>query len=60
MKFRVKKKLGQHFLNKKKIIDKIIDIQKIKDNDIIEIGPGFGSLTNAILLSSFVSNYKIK
>lgn len=49
MKFQIKKKYGQHFLNEKNIIDKIIDIQKIKDNDIIEIGPGFGSLTNAII-----------
>jgi len=49
MKFKIKKKYGQHFLNEKKIIDKIIDIQKITNNDIIEIGPGFGSLTNAII-----------
>ena len=31
MKSQIKKKYGQHFLNEKSIIDKIIDIQKIKD-----------------------------
>jgi 16S rRNA (adenine1518-N6/adenine1519-N6)-dimethyltransferase len=49
MRFQIKKNYGQHFLNEKKIIDKIIDIQEIKNNDVIEIGPGFGSLTNAII-----------
>ncbi len=49
MKFKIKKKYGQHFLNEKKIIDQIINVQKITNNDIIEIGPGFGSLTSAII-----------
>ena len=49
MKFKVKKKYGQHFLNDKKIVDKIVKIQNLSENNIIEIGPGFGSLTKSIM-----------
>ena len=44
-----KKSLGQNFLFDKNIISKIIKISQIKNRDIIEIGPGKGSLTNEIL-----------
>ena len=44
-----KKSLGQNFLVDKNIIKKIINLAKIKNKDIIEIGPGKGALTEEIL-----------
>ena len=44
-----KKSLGQNFLIDKNIIKKIINLVKIKDKIIIEIGPGRGALTDEIL-----------
>ena len=45
-----KKSLGQNFLIDKNIINKIIKIGNInKDKIVIEIGPGYGNLTEAIL-----------
>ena len=44
-----KKSLGQNFLIDNNIIDKIIDTVKIKDRNILEIGPGKGSLTFKII-----------
>ena len=50
MKIRPKKSLGQNFLSDKNIIEKIVEIEKIKRNSsIIEIGPGTGNLTESIL-----------
>ena len=46
---RAKKSLGQNFLIDQNIIKKIIDIVDIEDKDILEIGPGTGSLTSEIL-----------
>ena len=46
---RAKKSLGQNFLIDKSIIDKIINTVKITDNEILEVGPGTGNLTEAIL-----------
>ena len=46
---RAKKSLGQNFLIDKNIIDKIIKNLKIKDNEILEVGPGTGNLTREIL-----------
>ncbi len=48
MKF-TKKSLGQNFLVDKNIIKKIISLVEIKDKNIIEIGPGLGSLTDEII-----------
>ena len=48
MKF-LKKSLGQNFLRDKNVIKKIVNIIKIKDKNIIEIGPGDGALTDQIL-----------
>ena len=39
-----KKSLGQNFLIDKNIIKKIINLVKIKNKNIIEIGPGEGAL----------------
>ena len=35
-----KKSLGQNFLVDKNVVKKIINLLKIKDNHIVEIGPG--------------------
>jgi 16S rRNA (adenine1518-N6/adenine1519-N6)-dimethyltransferase len=44
-----KKSLGQNFLIDKNTIDKIVSTIDIKNNNIIEIGPGLGALTEKIL-----------
>ena len=44
-----KKSLGQNFLIDKNIADKIISKIEITNNNIIEIGPGLGALTEKIL-----------
>ena len=44
-----KKSLGQNFLNDKNIIKKIINLIEIRNNNILEIGPGKGALTEEIL-----------
>ena len=44
-----KKKLGQNFLHDKNIISLIIAKADVKNEDIIEIGPGPGILTESIL-----------
>ncbi len=49
MKTIAKKSLGQNFLKDKDIIEKIVNLTNIKDNSVIEIGPGTGNLTKFIL-----------
>lgn len=44
-----KKSLGQNFLIDKNIIRKIINLGKVNNKNIIEIGPGRGALTDEIL-----------
>lgn len=47
---RANKKLGQNFLINQQIIDEIIEKSQINENDtVLEIGPGLGSLTKALL-----------
>jgi 16S rRNA (adenine1518-N6/adenine1519-N6)-dimethyltransferase len=46
---KAKKSLGQNFLIDNAIIDKIIETTSINNKNIIEIGPGTGNLTKAIL-----------
>ena len=46
---KAKKSLGQNFLIDQNIIDQIVNIIDIKDKNILEIGPGSGNLTSAIL-----------
>ena len=44
------KKLGQNFLISEEIIDEIIEKAEVsKDDVVIEIGPGLGSLTAKLL-----------
>ena len=45
----LKKSLGQNFLIDKNIIDKIASIQDLKNQFILEIGPGSGNLTKKLL-----------
>ena len=46
---KAKKSLGQNFLIDKKILEKIINITKIENKTVIEVGPGTGNLTSYIL-----------
>ena len=46
---KAKKSLGQNFLKDNNILDKIVNVVDIKDKSILEIGPGSGNLTSAIL-----------
>ena len=50
MKIIPKKSLGQNFLIDKKIIEKICNVANLSENDnVLEIGPGNGNLTEFIL-----------
>ena len=46
---RPKKSLGQNYLIDKNVIKKILDLALIKENNIVEIGPGTGNLTDEII-----------
>ena len=46
---KAKKSLGQNFLIDDEILDKIVNIVSIKDQNILEVGPGTGNLTSKIL-----------
>ena len=46
---KAKKSLGQNFLIDKDIINIIADVVEIQNKDILEIGPGTGNLTSALL-----------
>ncbi len=49
-KIRASKKLGQNFLINENVVKKIIYMANIKKNDLVlEIGPGIGSLTEGLL-----------
>ena len=53
MKFKAKKSLGQNFLIDKNLLKKIVDIGNIsKEDNILEIGPGTGNLTEYIIKSN--------
>ena len=45
----LKKSLGQNFLIDKNVVKKIISLVKVKNQNIIEIGPGKGALTFELL-----------
>lgn len=52
MKLQAKKSLGQHFLNSPHVLSQIINAGNIKSGEeILEIGPGTGVLTGALLKS---------
>jgi len=58
---RAKKSLGQNFLIDQNIIKKIISIGEIDENKtILEIGPGYGSLTKKIVEANPAITYAIE
>ncbi len=59
--YHAKKRLGQNFLQSDEIIKKIIDQLEIRDKDnIIEIGPGRGALTEYLVESNVAKIYAIE
>ena len=46
---RAKRSLGQHFLHDTNIADRIARAANVKSCNVVEIGPGPGSLTKSIL-----------
>ena len=46
---KAKKSLGQNFLIDQNIINRIVNLVNIKDRNILEVGPGTGNLTSALL-----------
>ena len=46
---RAKKSLGQNFLIDKDILELIVNVIKIENKNILEVGPGTGNLTSFIL-----------
>lgn len=46
---KAKKKFGQNFLIDQNILNKIVDASNIENKNVIEIGPGLGSLTNLLV-----------
>tara|TARA_B100001029_G_C15060743_1_gene458238 strand:+ start:2773 stop:3564 length:792 start_codon:yes stop_codon:yes gene_type:complete len=46
---RLKKSLGQNFLSDRNVINKISSLENLKNQIIIEIGPGSGNLTKSII-----------
>ena len=52
-----KKSLGQNFLIDENIIHKISSLIKIEDQAILEVGPGTGNLTNALLKKKNQKNF---
>ena len=50
-----KKSLGQNFLIDKNICNKIVNEIDIKNKKIIEIGPGYGNLTDYIIKKNLMS-----
>ena len=59
-KFRAKKSLGQNFLIDNNIIKKIVNLENLKNRNVIEIGPGKGALTDEILKKKPRSLYLIE
>ena len=46
---KAKKSLGQNFLVDKNIIERIVNLVDIEKKEILEIGPGTGNLTSALI-----------
>ena len=55
-----KKSLSQNFLIDKNISKKIVDLTDVKGNYILEIGPGYGFLTDSILAKNPKKIYLIE
>ena len=46
---KAKKSLGQNFLVDKNIIETIVNLKDIKNKTVLEVGPGTGNLTSALI-----------
>ena len=46
---KAKKSLGQNFLIDNNILEKIVNLTKIENKSVLEVGPGTGNLTHEIL-----------
>ena len=46
---KAKKSLGQNFLVDRNVLEKIVNVTKIENKTILEVGPGTGNLTSFIL-----------
>ena len=57
---KAKKSLGQNFLIDKNIIDIIINTVSIRENEILEVGPGTGNLTREILRNNPSKMYLVE
>jgi 16S rRNA (adenine1518-N6/adenine1519-N6)-dimethyltransferase len=52
--FRVKKRLGQHFMVSSRVLEMIVELAEIGNTDrVLEIGPGLGSLTQYLAESAY-------
>ena len=60
MPFYPKKSLGQNFLIDETVLNKIVDFSKIENQEVLEIGPGTGNLTEKILLKKPSKFYVIE
>ena len=57
---KAKKSLSQNFLKDKNISKKITNLAKLKNNTVLEIGPGYGFMTDSILESNPKKLYLIE
>ncbi|MDB2652551.1 16S rRNA (adenine(1518)-N(6)/adenine(1519)-N(6))-dimethyltransferase RsmA [Candidatus Pelagibacter bacterium] len=57
---KAKKSLGQNFLIDNNIINKIINTVSIRNNEILEVGPGTGNLTKEILRNNPSKMYLVE
>ena len=48
---KAKKSLSQNFLKDNNISKKITNLAKLKNNTVLEIGPGYGFMTDIILVN---------
>ena len=48
---KAKKSLSQNFLKDKNISKKITNLARLKNNIVLEIGPGYGFMTDNILVN---------
>ena len=53
---RAKKHLGQHFLNEPSIASEIINLLNKNTQNVIEVGPGMGALTQILLKNNYTTH----
>ena len=57
---KAKKSLGQNFLIDEYILDKIVNVTKVKDQVVLEVGPGTGNLTSHLVKNNPKKLYVIE